>query len=63
MFQMDITRVFVRRCVMVRYGYNNQKFHYPIKVRVGSNNFPKIKFKVCLTWRPVLMISVTLQEW
>jgi len=25
MFQMDITRVFVRRCVIVRYGDNDQK--------------------------------------
>jgi len=53
---MDITKVFVRRSVMVRYGDNDKKIHSPAKVRVDSNNYPKIKVTTSLTWRPVLMI-------
>ena len=45
------------------YGDNNQKIHYPIKVRVVSNNFPKIKFRIYLTWWLVLTISIILPEW
>ncbi len=30
---------------------------------MGSNNFPKIKFRIFLTWRSVLVISVIVPRW
>jgi hypothetical protein len=33
------------------------KIHSVIQVPVGPNNFPKIIFRIILTWQPVFMIS------
>jgi hypothetical protein len=57
MFQMDITSGFIRWSVKVRYDVPTPKIHPKIKVSVGSNNFPKIIFRIILTWQPVFMIS------
>ena len=49
--------------IFVLKGVLDQKIHPSIKVRVSSDNFPKIKFRIFLTWRPVLVISVIVARW